>query len=117
MIDLVGLGYIAWYLLLIVLLIINVVYFITRKRLHNPKILWWINIILIIASVITIGLLTNWGYWRGASAQGTGSLGGPGEAFGAFVSILMFWIPMLFYLLDLILLLIFRPPKNLEKNE
>jgi len=116
MIDLVGLGYIAWYLLSIVLLITNVVYFITRKGLHNPKILWWINIILIITSVIILGLLTNWGYWRGTSAQATDSLGGPGEAFGALVSMLMFWIPMFFYLLDLILLLIFRPRKNLEKN-
>ena len=116
MIDLIGLGYIMWNLFSTVLLITNVVYFITREGLRNPKILWWINIFLIITSIIILGLLTNWGYWRGAAAQETGGLGEPGEAFGSIVTMLMFWVPVFFYLLDLILLLIFRPRKNLGKK-
>lgn len=111
MIDLVGLGYITWYFFSTVLLITSIAYFISRKGLRNPKILWWINILLIITSVIILGLLTDWGYWRGSEG------GEPGEAFGAFVSMIMFWVPVFFYLIDIIMLLIFRPVKNIEKTE
>lgn len=107
--DLVGLGYLMWYLFSIVLLVTSIVYFIIRKRLQNPRILWWINIILIVVNIIILGLLTNWGYWRGYEAQRYGGLGEPGEALGAIVTMVMFGVPTFFYIFDLILLLIFRP--------
>mgnify|MGYP005849994271 CR=1 FL=1 len=112
MIDLEGLGYLMWYLFSTVLLVTSIVYFIIRKRLQKPRVLWWINIVLVVINTIIIGLLTNWGYWRGSSGQATGTLGEPGEVFGAMVVLAMFLFPTFLYLLDLMLLLIFRPKKE-----